>query len=86
LAGWLRAHKDWWDKGLKNVPQQIAAALDDESFYTQAMSTDAAVVNFGPSRRRLQALLQPARSAAAVVRRSNQAGAAAAGGGDGKVA
>jgi hypothetical protein len=48
LARWLRAHKDWWDKGLKNVPQQIAAALKDESFYTQAMSTDAAVVNFDP--------------------------------------
>ena len=46
LARWLRAHKDWWDKGPKNVPQQIAAALRNESFYTQAMSTDAAVVNF----------------------------------------
>jgi len=48
LARWVRTHKDWWDKGLKNVPQQIAAALGDESFYTQAMSTDAAVVNFDP--------------------------------------
>ncbi len=43
---WLRAHKDWWDKGVKNVPQQIGAALRDESFYTQAISTDAAVVSF----------------------------------------
>jgi hypothetical protein len=43
---WLRAHKDWWDKGIKNVPQQIGAALKDESFYTQAISTGAAVVNF----------------------------------------
>ncbi|MBR1246461.1 hypothetical protein JQ609_05900 [Bradyrhizobium sp. AUGA SZCCT0169] len=43
---WLRAHKDWWGKKLKNVPQQIGAALKDESFYTQAISTDAAVVNF----------------------------------------
>jgi hypothetical protein len=43
---WLHAHKDWWDKGLKNVPQQIGAALKNESFYTQAISTDAAVVNF----------------------------------------
>jgi hypothetical protein len=43
---WLHAHKDWWDKGLKNVPQQIGAALENESFYTQAISTDAAVVNF----------------------------------------
>ena len=48
MARWLRAHKDWWDKGLKNVPQQIAATLRDESFYTRAMSTDAAVVNFDP--------------------------------------
>jgi hypothetical protein len=43
---WLHAHKDWWDKGIKNVPQQIGAALKNESFYTQAISTDAAVVNF----------------------------------------
>jgi hypothetical protein len=43
---WLHAHKDWWDKGLKNVPQQIGAALRDESFYTQAISSGSAVVNF----------------------------------------
>ena len=43
---WLRAHKDWWDKGVKNVPQQIGAALRDESFYTQAVSSGSAVVNF----------------------------------------
>ncbi|HEY6255860.1 MAG TPA: hypothetical protein VIY51_08715 [Xanthobacteraceae bacterium] len=47
FARWLRAHKHWWDKGLKNVPQQIGAALKDESFYTQAISTDSAVVSFG---------------------------------------
>jgi hypothetical protein len=46
FARWLRAHKDWWNKGLKNVPQQIGAALKDESFYTQAISTDSAVVKF----------------------------------------
>jgi hypothetical protein len=44
---WLHGHKDWWDKGLRNVPQQIGAALRDGSFYTQAISTGAAVVNFG---------------------------------------
>ncbi len=44
---WLHAHKEWWGKGLKNVPQQSEAALKDESFYTQAISTDAAAVNFG---------------------------------------
>ena len=43
---WLRAHKDWWDKGVRNVPQQIGAALKDESFYTQAVSSGSAVVNF----------------------------------------
>jgi hypothetical protein len=46
LARWLHAHKDWWNKGIKNVPQQIAAALQDETFYTQAITTDAAVVKF----------------------------------------
>jgi hypothetical protein len=44
---WLRAHKDWWGKDIKNVPQQIGAALMDESFYTQAFSNGAAVVSFG---------------------------------------
>ncbi|MDO8399268.1 MAG: hypothetical protein Q7T45_15755 [Bradyrhizobium sp.] len=44
---WLRAHKHWWGKKVKNVPQQMRAAFKDESFYTQAISTDAAVVNFG---------------------------------------
>jgi hypothetical protein len=43
---WLRAHKDWWGKDVKNVPQQIGAALKDESFYTQAVSSGSAVVNF----------------------------------------
>ncbi|WP_157874604.1 hypothetical protein [Streptomyces sp. AcH 505] len=46
FARWLRAHKNWWDKGQKNVPQQIGAALNDASFYTQAISTDAAVEKF----------------------------------------
>ena len=43
---WLRAHKEWWDNNVKNVPQQIGAALKDESFYTQAVSSGSAVVNF----------------------------------------
>lgn len=42
---WLRAHKEWWDDKIKNVPQQIGAALRDESFYTQAVSNGSAVVN-----------------------------------------
>jgi hypothetical protein len=43
---WLRAHKEWWGRKTKNVPQQIGTALKDESFYTQAISSGAAVVNF----------------------------------------
>ena len=39
FARWLHAHKDWWDKGVPNVPQQIGAALKNETFYTQAIST-----------------------------------------------
>ena len=43
---WLRAHKEWWGKESKNVPQQIGSALMHESFYTQAIQTDSAVINF----------------------------------------
>jgi hypothetical protein len=43
---WLREHKDWWGKNIKNLPQAMGAALKDESFYTQAIQTDAAIVNF----------------------------------------
>ena len=43
---WLREHKEWWDKGVKNVPQQIGAALRAEGFYTQAISSGSAVVSF----------------------------------------
>ncbi|OKO82687.1 hypothetical protein [Bradyrhizobium sp. NAS96.2] len=43
---WLHEHKAWWDKGSKNVPQQIEPALKFEGLYTQAISTDAAVINF----------------------------------------
>jgi hypothetical protein len=43
---WLRAHKEWWGDKTTNVPQQIAKALSDESFYTQAISNGSAVVKF----------------------------------------
>jgi hypothetical protein len=43
---WLRAHKDWWDKGARNVPQRIGSALKDASFYIQAISSGSAVINF----------------------------------------
>jgi len=43
---WLRDHKEWWGKEIKNVPQRIGDALREESFYTQAISSGAAVINF----------------------------------------
>lgn len=46
LVAWLKDHRDWWDKGSENVPQQAEAALKFDGFYTQAISTDAAVVKF----------------------------------------
>ena len=45
---WLRAHKEWWGDKTRNVPQQTAKALSDESFYTQAISNGSAVVKFSP--------------------------------------
>lgn len=46
MAAWLKEHGDWWDKGAPNVPQTPEAALKSDSFYTQAISTDAAVTQF----------------------------------------
>lgn len=46
LAARLKDHRDWWDKGSENVPQQVEAALKFDGFYTQAISTDAAVTKF----------------------------------------
>ena len=45
---WLHAHKEWWGDKTRNVPPQIAKALSDESFYTQAISNGSAVVKFSP--------------------------------------
>jgi hypothetical protein len=42
---WLRTKKDMMDKN-KSVAQQIGTILRSENFYTHAISTDAAVVNF----------------------------------------
>ena len=41
---WLREHRKWW--GFGNVPQQADKALQSESFYTQAISTDSAVSKY----------------------------------------
>ena len=46
LERWLRGHKNWWGKDKNNVAQQVGAAFEQGDFYTQAISTDAAVVNF----------------------------------------
>jgi hypothetical protein len=46
LERWLRGHKDWLGKNVKNVAQQTGAALKQDDFYTQAISTDSAVVSF----------------------------------------
>jgi hypothetical protein len=45
MSGWLVAHKNWWPD-LENVPQDIPAAFKSETFYTQAISADAAVAIF----------------------------------------
>lgn len=42
---WLKEHENWWD-GYANVPQEVDAALQSEVFYTQAISTDAAVTEY----------------------------------------
>jgi hypothetical protein len=42
---WLKGHKDWW-KGMANAPPVAADALRTDAFFTQAISTDAAVSKF----------------------------------------
>src|SRR3954447_9490015 len=46
LKRWLTDHKDWWEKNAVNVPQEMAAALKSDAFYTQALSQDAAVMRY----------------------------------------
>jgi len=41
---WLREHRNWWRDN--NVPQDPAQALRHASFYTQAVSSDAAVSKY----------------------------------------
>ena len=43
---WLRGHKEWWGDKAKKVPQKIAAALKDETFYTVTLPNGSAVVSF----------------------------------------
>jgi hypothetical protein len=46
LSQWLTAHKTWWD-GKDDIPPGTEAALKSESFYTQALNTDAHFFAFG---------------------------------------
>jgi hypothetical protein len=43
LDKWLVAHRDWTSKG--DLPTDAAAAVKTENFYTQSVSTDAAVMH-----------------------------------------
>ncbi|CAO3424675.1 hypothetical protein [Azospirillum endophyticum] len=45
LRSWLKEHRDWWP-GLGRMPQDPRTALGEEDFYTQAISTEAAVARF----------------------------------------
>ncbi|WP_377810297.1 hypothetical protein ABNQ38_31805 [Azospirillum sp. A29] len=45
LRNWLKEHRDWWP-GLGRMPQDPRTALGEEDFYTQAISTEAAVARF----------------------------------------
>lgn len=43
---WLIGHSTWWGEQNLNVPKDLAAAVASEPFYTQAMSSDAAVSKY----------------------------------------
>ena len=43
---WLAEHKNWWGKESAPMPQQAAAAVQENAFYTQAVVTDAAIIRF----------------------------------------
>jgi hypothetical protein len=46
LRHWLREHKDWWGKDFAPTPQESAGAVKENTFYTQAVQTDAAIIRF----------------------------------------
>lgn len=46
LRHWLTEHKNWWGKGM-DMPASFDQAVRSEAFFTQAISTDAAVVTYG---------------------------------------
>jgi len=46
LERWLKEHAGWWGPKQANVPLETTAAIREESFYTQAIKTDAAFFKF----------------------------------------
>ncbi len=46
MQHWLVQHAHWWDTE-PNIPRPLDAALRSEAFYTQAVSSDAAVDVYG---------------------------------------
>ncbi len=44
-TSWLQGHRQWWP-GHDDLPQNAEAAVRTEAFYTQGISTDAAVVHY----------------------------------------
>jgi hypothetical protein len=44
---WLRGHNEWWGDKARNVPEKLAAALEDETFYTMTLPNGSAMVSFG---------------------------------------
>jgi hypothetical protein len=46
LQAWLTAHQRWSGSALDNPPVDIARAIRNENFYTQAIGDDAAVYKF----------------------------------------
>ena len=67
LAAWIREHENWWERQPR-MPQALESALKWPSFYTQAMSSDAAVFKFAelpvakPARAKVAAALLVGRS------------------------
>ena len=48
FESWLRAHKEWLGDKTASVPQVANDALASETFFNQAIRTDAAVMRFAP--------------------------------------
>ena len=46
LRHWLVEHKTWWEADQTNVPQTPELALKTDAFYTQAIETDSAIIQF----------------------------------------